>query len=230
MQKPRDLVRLLHESWNENASEWLDAVRGGRIASRLEGTNDAIVEAVLESGARRILDVGCGEGWLAHRLSRDACEVTGIDASADLIASASSGPGRFIHLSYEAFQENPAAVGGGDFDAVVCNFSLFEEDLTPLLSAFKRCLVREGYLIIQTVHPLQALDSRRYEDAWRVETFQAMGSGFREMPWYYRTLGSWLNVLSDAGFSVTRCREPVAQSTGLPLSLLLICRHPSHPG
>lgn len=228
MRKPEYPGRIIHESWDDNAPEWIGAVRGGRIPSRIEGTNDAVVEAVLGSGAHRILDIGCGEGWLVHRLSHEGCDATGIDGSAQLIASASSGPGRFIHLSYESFAKNPAAAGG-NFDAVVCNFSLFEEDLTPLLSAVGRCLGPGGNLIVQTVHPLQALDEQRYEDGWEIETFEAIGSGFREMPWYRRTVGSWLNVLSNSGFVVIDCREPIAESTGRPLSLLLICRCLDHP-
>jgi 2-polyprenyl-3-methyl-5-hydroxy-6-metoxy-1,4-benzoquinol methylase len=36
----------------------------------------------------RILDVGCGDGVLATRLARSGARVTGLDASADMIAAA----------------------------------------------------------------------------------------------------------------------------------------------
>jgi 2-polyprenyl-3-methyl-5-hydroxy-6-metoxy-1,4-benzoquinol methylase len=37
--------------------------------------------AVLRDKPASVLDVGCGEGWLARALSAHACRVTGVDAS-----------------------------------------------------------------------------------------------------------------------------------------------------
>jgi hypothetical protein len=44
------------------------------------------------------------------------------------------------------------------------------------------------------------------------------------MPWYFRTLGSWVEALGDAGFRVERIEEPVDRETGKPLSLLIAAR------
>jgi len=57
------------ESWRNNAHAWTSAVREQRIDSRALVTDRAIVEAVLARAPRSVLDIGCGEGWLARRLA-----------------------------------------------------------------------------------------------------------------------------------------------------------------
>ncbi len=41
------------------------------------------------------------------------------------------------------------------------------------------------------------------------------------MPWYYRTLESWLAVVRAAGYDIEWVREPAHPETGEPLSLLV---------
>ncbi len=44
------------------------------------------------------------------------------------------------------------------------------------------------------------------------------------MPWYFRTLGSWLACLRAAGFELWALDEPLHPETRAPLSLLLDAR------
>lgn len=80
----------LRSSWDENAAAWTTAVREARIPSRRAGTDAAIVAACNRHDAKRILDVGCGEGWLARALAAPGREVLGIDGSAGLIDAANA--------------------------------------------------------------------------------------------------------------------------------------------
>ena len=220
----RDLqahVERLHRSWTRNAAAWTQAVREGQIPSRAQGTDAAILGAVAASGAHRVLDVGCGEGWLVHALAREGYEAVGVDGSAPLIDAAREGEGHFLHLSYREITARPESLGA-PFDAVVCNFSLLEEDLTPLLQALRTRLREAGVLFIQTVHPFTACGDEPYRDGWRVETFDSFGTAFAEpMPWYFRTVGSWTALLRSAGYRLERCLEPQGEGSARPLSLLL---------
>jgi ubiquinone biosynthesis O-methyltransferase len=58
----------------------------GAITERLE--RQLILELVGDVSGRRILDVGCGDGELAIELTKRGAIVTGIDASAAMIATA----------------------------------------------------------------------------------------------------------------------------------------------
>ncbi|RFQ41343.1 class I SAM-dependent methyltransferase, partial [Pseudomonas sp. ATCC 13867] len=55
-------ARIRH-SWQANADAWTRAVREQRIESRRLVTDAAILSAVAAGPARRLLDIGCGEGW-----------------------------------------------------------------------------------------------------------------------------------------------------------------------
>lgn len=140
----------IERSWRVNADAWTRAVREQRIASRKAGTDAAIVEAVAGSGARRVADLGCGEGWLARALAARGCEVVGIDASPELIAAARElGGARFESIAYADL----VARALGRFDAAVFNFALLGDDLRTPLTAARSLLADNGLLFIQTVHP-----------------------------------------------------------------------------
>jgi S-adenosylmethionine-dependent methyltransferase len=66
------------ERWQARLGKLRDVVRQELVARQLA--------AELPSTAVRIIDLGCGQGTQAIRLARRGHEVTGVDASADLLA------------------------------------------------------------------------------------------------------------------------------------------------
>ncbi|MBB6069475.1 SAM-dependent methyltransferase [Longimicrobium terrae] len=68
--------------------------------------HDAVLAALVASGARRVLDLGCGSGGLLGRLAREPRfrEVVGVEVARDELALAAArlepgGPGRVLHGS-----------------------------------------------------------------------------------------------------------------------------------
>lgn len=221
-QMAEDPDRQLQRSWVDNAEAWTTAVREQRIESRRLATDQAIVRAVLERSPARVLDAGCGEGWLCRALTEAGIEAVGIDAAAPLVEAArDAGGGSFRVVSYSDLVADP--IGLGSFDAIVCNFALLEEDVEPVLAALRQALNPAGALLIQTVHPWTASGEDEYRDGWRLENFSAFGGEFpRPMPWFFRTLQSWSASLRRAGFSVEELREPLHPDSARPLSLLIV--------
>ena len=218
-----DPERRIEQSWRENAAAWTEAVRQGRIPSRRAGTDAAILAAIRQAAPRSVLDVGCGEGWLARALAAEGARVVGIDAAPELIAAARALGGAFETLRYEALGA-AATILGAPFDAAVCNFSLLGEDIATVLRGIRALLRRNGVLLIQTVHPRVACGDEPYEDGWRLESFAAFGATFlASMPWYFRTLESWDRVVAEGGFTVVERGGPTDPATGRTLSLLLRC-------
>lgn len=74
-----DNRRQLGHSWRANALAWTRAVRESRIESRRLATDRAIIEAVLARQPERVLDLGCGEGWLCRALAGAAASVAEAD-------------------------------------------------------------------------------------------------------------------------------------------------------
>jgi SAM-dependent methyltransferase len=221
-----DHARAVTESWERNAANWTAAVRGGLIASRTAGTDDAIVGAIVARKPARLLDVGCGEGWLVRRVvAATGCEAVGIDGAARLIADARAADlaGDYRLLDYEGLVANPAALDG-PFDVIAFNYALFDERAAIVLAATRTLLGPDGGVVVQTLHPWAALPpGQPYRDGWQREDFAAFGAAqWTPMPWYFRTLGSWYGVLRDAGLTLVELSEPVSSAGGPPLSLVLV--------
>ena len=209
-------------SWELNADAWARAVREQRIPSRTAGTDRAILDAVRRHPLGHVLDAGCGEGWLTRALAADGYDVTGIDGSEELIDRARAlGGGSFSAVTFEALVAD-AALAPGPYRVIALNFALLAERISPLLAALGARLATDGVVIIQTVHPWTACGDQPYRDGWRTESFDAFGGEFpASMPWFFRTLESWLGAAHEAGLRLERLDEPTHRETGRPLSLLL---------
>jgi len=209
--------RALAASWDRNAANWTRVVREGLIPSRRAGTDAAVLDAITERAPRRLLDIGCGEGWLIRAVTaRTGCTAVGIDGAEALIAAARAADpvNDYRMLDYG---DLGAAEIGADFDVVVFNYSLFAEAIIPQVRTAAARLKPHGAVVIQTLHP-----GAGGENGWLMEDFAAFGGGeWAAMPWYYRTLDSWRATLMEAGLSIRDLREPSAD--GRALSLLMIC-------
>jgi SAM-dependent methyltransferase len=213
-------AQRLQDSWHDNAASWTHAVRSGAIPSR-KVTDAAILAAALDRSPRKTLDLGCGEGWLMRALTVRGCATVGVDGS-DPLVGAATGSGEVLRLSYAELTAEPSRVGAG-FDLVVANFALLDQEIAPLLAALRRIMTPAGGLLVQTLHPLAA--GPPYRDGWRSEDFCGFGTGaWTPMPWYFRTLSSWLEVLRAGGFALQALREPADPEDQRPLSLLLEAR------
>jgi 2-polyprenyl-3-methyl-5-hydroxy-6-metoxy-1,4-benzoquinol methylase len=220
-------------SWAANADAWTNAIMNQEIESRRLVTNQAIVDAITCYNPSSILDMGCGEGWLVRELANRGVAAIGLDATPELITNAKILGGQFHVVSYEDiclgnFQYPcvDAMLRKERFSTIAFNFSLVgKESVEGVIEATKRYLSTSGNIFIQTVHPLIATGELPYQDGWRLETWDGFGSGFAEVsPWYFRTLGSWVNLLVLSGFNILECREPINPNTQKPASLILIAQ------
>ena len=214
-------ARIL-DAWARNAEPWTVAVREQQIESRRLVTDQAIVDAVLDRSPRLVLDLGCGEGWLARALAANGVSVIGIDAVPALVEQARlAGGGDFRVASYEALAANQP---GLCVDAVVCNFSLLgDASVEGLFDIIPSLLQPQGRLLVQTLHPVAACGDQPYRDGWRTGSWTGFHAGFSDpAPWYFRTLESWSRLFSNHGLRLLEIREPTHPQTGRPASVIFI--------
>lgn len=211
----------LLQSWHHNARAWTEAIRSGAIESRRQVTDQAILLALMGRQPERVLDLGCGEGWLLRALAERGIETVGVDGDATLVEAAQAAGSSPVQVaSYEDLVEVKVDIGR-DYDLICANFSLLHQNIIPLLAALNALLVPGGALVIQTLHPW-SVAAGDYQDGWREETFDGFKGQWQPMPWYFRTLSSWLNALDMAGFQLISLREPQHPQSPVPQSLLMI--------
>lgn len=210
------------DSWRKNAEPWGVAIRDNAIESRRLVTNEAIIHAVMSRSPGTVLDVGCGEGWLARALSERGVHATGVDVVPALIEQARRlGGGDFRVASYEDIAGGALDVS---VDVAVANFALLgDESVVGLVNSIPNLLKPGGALIIQTLHPVVASAELPYEDGWRRGSWAGFSTDFTDpAPWYFRTLGSWVNVIGASGLRLREMREPIHPGTGKPASVIFV--------
>lgn len=110
--------------------------------------HDLLVDS-LSTGARDVLDVGCGEGMLCRRLHATGRRVIGIDsdpASIELARSQSPEPSDGVTYVCDDFLTN--ALEPSSFDAVLSVAALHHMDPGAALSKMKRLLRPGGTLAV----------------------------------------------------------------------------------
>jgi len=114
------------------------------------------VKSMIPHPAQKILEIGCGNGYLTLELARDGHDVVGIDLSQDIIEVAertraahpdSTG---FRSLHYICADVNTWSLPEASFDAVIFNRALHHmNDLQQTMAKVTRLLKQGGRIICQ---------------------------------------------------------------------------------
>lgn len=208
--------------WEKNSEQWRTLVDSGGISSRMV-TGPALISALENKKLKSILDVGCGEGWLSRTLP-STTEYCGIDGSAPLVEIArKNSPGVFFEkASYDDLIQG-LWTSKRLFDASVFNFSLLDKNCGEILATVQKFLNPGGLTIIQTLHPCFKLSD--YTDGWREEDFKSAPMPFTEtMPWFGRTLASWIKLFNSCGLYLDDLLEPSSSFQNTPTSIIYLLK------
>ncbi len=229
MTAPRKQLRSSDsDAWEAAAEAWSRFIEAGD-PFREQLVDPVVFGWLCEVRGKKILDAGCGEGYLARALAERGAAVIGIDGSAKLVEIAREKSRAEIEFREHDLRE-PFPFRDHTFDAVVCNLALMDFDpIEDAIREFNRVLVSSGTLVISLLHPSFMSGKAkgrlrknvrefvlhkpphheilRYHtecrDAWHIQ-----GVGV-ETAYYHRPLERYVRALRDAGFAITDLREPV---------------------
>lgn len=194
-------------------------------ASRVGGEQDSFYrrfspflwsEIGADLSGKRVLDLGCGHGWLADMMRRRGAEVVGVDGSAELIRAAQTAYPESTFLVHDLTQPFPAELG--DFDAAVAHMVLMDiPDIEPVFSQLARMLRPGGRFVLTVLHPsfyshpiVASEETGRWarqiggyldEASWIVDSF----GGHTH---YHRPLAAYVRSAAAHGFTVVGLDEP----------------------
>lgn len=207
--------------WDAHARWWKDTFTGG-ADPEYEREILPLVQDEVGPAARRVLDVGTGEGQVARALQAagpPARQVVGVDPSAAQLgfaAEAAGGP-VFVRGAGEAL---PFA--DGCFDAVVCCLVIeHAEDPDAVLCEMARVLAPGGRLVLLVNHPLcQGTGSGFIDDQilqeryWRVGPYLDESVAYEEVDpgvaiaFAHRPLSRYVNPLGALDVVLVHMVEP----------------------
>lgn len=216
------IANLTRERWEANAQYWVKVIRERRDRYRTELTDKAVLDAVGACEGLRVLDAGCGEGYLARTLADRGADVTGVDVSQGLIDAASSHPSSTDKTTFVRASVDDLPFDDDAFDLIVCNH-LFSHlhDPTGALNEFSRVLKSGGRLVLLTLHPcfyvenseqgaMNSVPASQYFSPRGVDqkfVVDGLESPSMITSWL-RPLEFYAGTLRDRGFVIADLREP----------------------
>jgi SAM-dependent methyltransferase len=221
--------------WEEIAA-WYDAKQGeqGDLWHRYL-IDPGLLSLVGRVRGLAVLDLACGNGYLARRYAREgAASVVGVDASAPIIALArrreAASP---LGVRYEVRDAaHLTGFANASFDLVASNMAIMDiENGEGAVREAGRMLRTGGRFVFSICHPCFDLNERSmweierpaYESrVWRkVSNYRLegaqwgawrLGEGrFGRTKGYHRTLSTYARYLSNAGLLIRRLVEPAPQ-------------------
>lgn len=172
----------------------------------------AMVALAGQVSGRRILDAGCGAGPLSAALCDAGAHMSGIDASAGMLALARQRLGEQADLRVGDLSE-PLPFADGAFDDVVASLVLhYLRDWGPTLAEMRRVLRPGGRLIASVQHPFAdyALQDPRPDyfatTSYR-EEFTFSGQSV-PLKFWRRPLHAMTDAFTAAGFHLRHISEP----------------------
>ncbi|HTL53299.1 MAG TPA: methyltransferase domain-containing protein [Planctomycetota bacterium] len=211
----------LRQGWDQKADEWRQQV--GEHGDRNRRLNsDPVLWRMLGSVAGlKVLDAGCGTGYLAAKLAQAGATVQAIDFSPEMIRVARAAcPG----IDYRVDDaQTLATVATASVDRVVSNYVLMDlADLSAAVQAIVRVLKPGGVAVAIFSHPCFPQGRVRVSTSGDSIAYTFYNSYFEcaeqsdppwghftsRFTWFHRPLSVYTKTFREAGLMMDEIDEP----------------------
>jgi len=223
-------------SWDAKADLWDTKYDQEGDSNRKYQSDQVLFDLLGEVAGLRVLDAGCGQGYLSRILARRGASVVGVENSR-----------RFYELALGYQAEEPLDIvyhrgsisdmpylEDASFDAIASNYVLMDtRDYQGAVREFARVLRPGGVALLIFSHPCfhtpgsgwlrQPPDSLRREDRVRWMVDQYFHRGVQQLDWhpfdtpfflFHRTLSDYYGAFQAAGLRITDLKEPSVTERG----------------
>jgi ubiquinone/menaquinone biosynthesis C-methylase UbiE len=227
----------IREQWERNAEFFSNLIDGEGTPHHRKILNPCVERLLGDVKDKKLLDAGCGEGYLARYYAKKGADVTAIDLSQRLIETSEQlTESEGITIDYRVDNVcHIESVPNAEFDSILSNLVLLNIPcIDDAFREFHRVLKVGGVLVFSIVHPAfnfygpgswemgeknpetkrreglyfkvdRYFEEEEYERYWMTK----QGDKFPEpISFFHRTLSTYLNSLSNAGFRLLEFAEP----------------------
>ncbi len=228
----------IREQWEINAESFTDLIAGIGTPHHRQILNPCVEELLGDVKDKKLLDAGCGEGYLARYYAKKGALVTAVDLSQHLIET-SKKLTEMEDVSVDYRVANIChldSISNNEFDIILSNLVLLNIPcLDDAFREFYRILRRGGYLVFSIVHPAfnfygpgswemgeknpdtgrregVYFKVDRYFDEKEFKRYWTTRKGDKfpaAISFFHRTLSTYLNTLIASGFNLIAFREPL---------------------
>jgi ubiquinone/menaquinone biosynthesis C-methylase UbiE len=185
--------------------------------------NSILFELMGELKGKRVLDAGCGEGYLSRLMAKRGAQVTAVDYAPRMLEIARERTPDGLDIYYHNGNlEQLDLFNDGIFGLVVSNMVF--QDLGDFESALKeiyRVIVPGGSFVMSILHPCFVTPKSGWEKNdrgekihWNVDRYfyegayeQKLGNE-EKMILFHRTLTTYINTMVKTGFAIESIVEP----------------------
>jgi ubiquinone/menaquinone biosynthesis C-methylase UbiE len=180
---------------------------------------------------KRVLDAGCGEGFLSRLVAKRGASVLAVDLAEKMLTIARERTPIELEIDYRhANLENLDGLQSGSFDLVLSSMVIQDlPDYEAAIAEIFRVLRSGGRCVMAVAHPCFSSDGAWERDDegnklyWRTDNYfnerpieQSGPPKAKRKPYYFhRTLTSYFRTLKSAGFQIIDLLEPVPSAEAI---------------
>jgi 2-polyprenyl-3-methyl-5-hydroxy-6-metoxy-1,4-benzoquinol methylase len=200
-------------SWSNAPRELMEAFPEEGDFLRRYLLNPTIFRLLGPVEGRKILDAGCGQGYLTRLLARRGARATGLEPAESLFRYAiereqEEGLGiEYIQADLSTFRER-----AGEFDAVVASMVLMDiPDYRPAVQSCLEALRSGGSFVFSLAHPCFEESEGEYAAKGYVEVREYLAEYHIEQQFgrkHHRPLSHYFNTVIQCGGVIRELVEP----------------------
>lgn len=211
------IIEQVESVLNEIADEWEEKIGDNGDEFHKKLINPEIFNFLKNSceGVKKILDVGCGNGYMVKLLRDEGYDAYGMDISRNMINNAKKRvPEEYLRVD-DVQKINPLEYP--KFDCIIMSMVLDQvPDIDKAINNVYQLLDEGGYLIVILPHPSFYLYYGNFVENVSIDKYNNEGrlnvilSGIsRPLPYHHRKLETYLNCFISHNFEIIKISEPV---------------------